>query len=114
MKPQIDTDRCSSVLLTCKSLSGGQRYFHREDAKSAKKSDFKNFAFFASSRWIFWVAAGLLCVHRWLHFVRFYADENPCSLRRIFGVRPRPPYSDEIQDLLLCEAGEPRTRSERC
>jgi len=28
-------------------LSGGQGYFHREDAKSAKKSDFKNFAFFA-------------------------------------------------------------------
>ena len=52
-------------------------------------------------------------------FCAIYADENPCSLRRIFGVRPRPPYSkppysDEIQDLLLCEAGEPRTRSERC
>src|SRR5947207_385360 len=62
---------CASVLLTCESLSGGQGYFHREDAKSAKKSDFKNFAFFASSRWFFWVAAGLLCVHRWLHFVRF-------------------------------------------
>ncbi|PYU90855.1 MAG: hypothetical protein DMG08_16745 [Acidobacteria bacterium] len=42
-------------------LSGGQGYFHREDAKSAKKSDFKNFAFFASSRWIFWIAAGLHC-----------------------------------------------------
>ena len=45
-------------------------------------------------------------------FCAIYADENPCSLRRIFGVRPRPPYSkppysDEIQDLLLCEAGEP-------
>jgi len=29
---------------------GGQGYFHREDAKSAKsakKTDFKNFAFFA-------------------------------------------------------------------
>src|SRR5437773_672841 len=71
MKPQMNTDRCSSVLLTRKSMSGGQRYFHREDAKSAKKSDFKNFAFFASSRWFFGVAAGLLCVHRWLHFVRF-------------------------------------------
>src|SRR5213076_1595812 len=55
---------CCAVLLTCKSLSGGQGYFHREGAKSAKKSDFKNFAFFASSRWIFWVAAMLRCVHR--------------------------------------------------
>src|SRR5213592_4925763 len=56
---------CSSVPLTCKSLSGGQGYFHREDATSAKKSDFKNFAFFASSRWIFGVATGLHCVHLW-------------------------------------------------
>src|SRR5207247_6274857 len=56
-----ETDLCSSVLLTCESLSGGQGYFHREDAKSAKKNDFKNFAFFASSRWIFWVAAGPDC-----------------------------------------------------
>ena len=43
----MNTDLCSSVLLTPKSLSGSQGYFHREDAKSAKKSDFKNFAFFA-------------------------------------------------------------------
>src|SRR5213596_1904316 len=42
---------CASVLLTCKSLSGGQGYFHREDAKSAKKRDFKNFAFFAVDFW---------------------------------------------------------------
>src|SRR5437764_6120362 len=62
MKPQMNTHPCSSVALTCKSLSGGQGYFDREDAK---KSDFKNFAFFASSRWIFWVAAGLHCVHLW-------------------------------------------------
>src|SRR6266566_6465935 len=61
-RPPMNTDRCSSVLLACKSLSGGQGYFHREDAKSAKKSDFKNFAFFAVD---FWVAAGLLCVHQW-------------------------------------------------
>src|SRR5437762_13059499 len=60
---------CASVLLTCESLSGGQGYFHREDAKSAKKSDFKNFAFFASSRWIFGVAAGLHCVHLWFHLI---------------------------------------------
>jgi len=32
-------------------LSGGQGYFHREDAKSAKKRDFKNFAFFAVDFW---------------------------------------------------------------
>src|SRR5438552_18729020 len=38
-----EADLCTSVLLTCKSLSGGQGYFHREDAKSAKKNDFKNF-----------------------------------------------------------------------
>src|SRR5881396_3748400 len=57
MEPQMNnTDPCLSVLLTCKSLSGGQGYFHREDANSAKKSDFKNFAFFASSRRIFWAA----------------------------------------------------------
>src|SRR5205823_4766072 len=37
--------------------------------EDAKKSDFKNFALFASSRWIFWVAAGLHCVHLWFHFV---------------------------------------------
>src|SRR6266516_2085368 len=68
-----ETDLCSSVLLTCKSLSGGQGYFHREDAKSAKKNDFKKFAFFASSRWIFWGCgwAGLHCVHRWFQFVQF-------------------------------------------
>src|SRR5439155_13258085 len=64
MKPQMNKDEHSSVLLlTCESLPGGQGYFHREDAKSAKKSDFKNFAFFASSRWIFWFAAGLHCVY---------------------------------------------------
>ena len=105
----MNTDRCSSVLLTCKSMSGGQRYFHREDAKSAKKSDFKNFAFFA----VDFLGCGwaALCSSV-VAFCAIYADENPCSLRRIFGVRPRPPYSkppysDEIQDLLLCEAGEP-------
>ena len=64
----MNTDPCSSVLLTCKSLSGGQGYFHREDANSAKKSDFKDLAFFASSRWIFGVAAGLHCVHLWFRF----------------------------------------------
>src|SRR5438132_7707396 len=33
-----ETDLCSSVLLilTCKSLSGGQGYFHREDAKTRR------------------------------------------------------------------------------
>src|SRR5438034_6143877 len=109
MKPQMNTDRCSSVLLTRKSMSGGQRYFHREDAKSAKKSDFKNFAFFASSRWIFLVAAGLLCVHRWLHFVRFMQTKILAACEGFLASAPysKPPYSDEIQDLPLCEAGEP-------
>src|SRR5438552_19074186 len=64
-RPPMNTDPCSSVPLTCKSLSGGQGYFHREDAKNAKKSDFKNFALVASSRWIFGVATGLHCVHLW-------------------------------------------------
>src|SRR5437773_11908754 len=84
MKPQMNTDRCSSVLLTCKSMSGGQRYFHREGAKSAKKSDFKNFAFFASSRWIFWVAAMLRRVHRSFHFVQLPLRSS--RLRGEFGL----------------------------
>src|SRR5216110_496338 len=70
----MNTDPCSSVLLTCKSLSGGQGYFHREDANSAKKSDFKNFAFFASSRWIFWAA---LCSS---------AASSSCKLIRGIGI----------------------------
>src|SRR5437764_9984350 len=72
---------CASVLLTCESLSGGQGYFHREDAKSAKKSDFKNFAFFASSRWIFWVAAGLHCVHLWFRSFFWVAAMLHCVIR---------------------------------
>src|SRR5438034_9748224 len=73
-RPPMNTDPCSSVLLTCKSLSGGQGYFHREDAKNGKKSDFKNFA---SSRWISLVVAGLLRVHRWFHFVQFTQTKIP-------------------------------------
>ena len=61
----INTDPCSSVLLTCKSLSGGQEYFHREDAKNAKFLKLFFFAFLASSRWIFLVAALPRRVHLW-------------------------------------------------
>ncbi|PYV42433.1 MAG: hypothetical protein DMG09_02545, partial [Acidobacteria bacterium] len=61
-------------------MSGSQGYFHREDAKSAKKSDVKNFAFFASSRWIFLVAAGLRCVHLWFRSF-FLTGASACSRR---------------------------------
>src|SRR5437867_2447 len=53
-----ETDLCSSALLTCKSLSGGQGYFHREEREEKR---FQKLAFFASSRWIFGVAAGPGC-----------------------------------------------------
>ena len=53
-----DQATMTPVLLTCKSCPAVKDIF---TAKSAKKSDFKNFAFFASSRWIFWIAAGLRC-----------------------------------------------------
>src|SRR5438552_17279572 len=69
----------------CKFLSGGQGYFHREDAK---KSDFKNFALFASSRWIFWVAAGLHCVHLWFRsFFWLRLCCSVCFVVSLFGVR---------------------------
>src|SRR2546422_5734974 len=82
---------CASVLLACESLSGSQGYFHREDAKSAKKSDFKNFAFFASSRWIFLVAAGLRCVHLWFRSF-FLTGASACSRRFPLVPRDRKSY----------------------
>src|SRR5881296_1559797 len=35
-RPPMNTDPCSSVLLTCKSLSGGQGYFHREEREEKR------------------------------------------------------------------------------
>src|SRR5438034_6815536 len=98
-----ETDLCSSVLLTCESLSGGQGYFHREDAKSAKKNDFKNFAFFASSRWIFWVAAGPGCTVfiGGFNFVQFLLS-GLRGLRFEFFDGLREPCADLLEAPLPC------------
>src|SRR5438046_521546 len=72
-RPPMNTDPCSSVLLTCKSLSGGQGYFHREDAKNAKKAISKTSR---SSR----LRGGFLCL--WLGCSVFIGGFILCSLRR--------------------------------
>src|SRR5438552_17080377 len=64
----MNTDPCSSVLLTCNPWPAVKDIFTAKTRTARRKAISKTLRSFASSRWIFGVAAGLHCVHLWFRF----------------------------------------------
>src|SRR5213592_5015489 len=72
-RPPMNTDPCSPVLLTCKSLSCGQGYFHREEREENRFRKLRVLRVFAVDFFACGWAAPCSSV---VSFCAVYADEN--------------------------------------